>query len=356
MEAEYGKRETPKILIVDDISLNLEIMESIIAEEGYETYCALSVQEAIDIMKETLPTLILSDLSMPEVDGLQFCRMMKSNPRTRDIPFIFISVLDTSEEKEQAFLAGAVDFIPKPFERVEVIMRINNQLNSYRMKREMENYNRMMHRMVEEQKKQIEKEQENVLSALAKFVEKRNAGIGRENHLGNVGYNSRLLAQSLQFLPEYENEITDEFIETIEAASKLHNIGAIVIPEAAGLREENPEEWKRRHTEEGAEILEEICVGPKNSRFLSMAIRIARYHHAHWDGTGYPELSGREIPLEARITRLANDFDTFVGGGSGRTAYSTEESIRMINEKGGTVYDPDIVRVFNKIWRQMRTG
>ncbi len=120
-----SNKEKPKILIVDDISINVELMQDIIESEGYEALCALSVQEALDIMNETMPQLILSDFSMPGMNGLEFCRLLKSNQRTRDIPFIFITVANSREEKEQAFYAGAVDFIPKPFEPVEVIMRVN---------------------------------------------------------------------------------------------------------------------------------------------------------------------------------------------------------------------------------------
>ncbi len=357
MELEIKKKEPPKILIVDDISVNLKVLEKIISAEGYEPLCALSVQEAIDIMNESLPQLILSDLSMPGMDGLEFCKLLKSNPRTRDIPFIFITVLNSGEEKEQAFLAGAVDFIPKPFERVEVVMRVNNQLSSYQLKQEMANYNRMMHKLVSEQQKQIEEERENLLFALAKVVEKRDTNTGR--HLENVGYNSRILAQSLQLLPKFEEQITDDFIETIGAASKLHDIGNIVIPDKIFLKESSLDVWEmeviKRHTEEGAKILEEIYNEKSTSKFLGMAITIARYHHAKWDGTGYPEnLAGEQIPLEARIVALTNTFDVLIGKRCYKDAYPLEESLKIINEESGTVFDPDIVEVFNKVWKQMR--
>ncbi|MBQ6887319.1 MAG: response regulator [Lachnospiraceae bacterium] len=357
MELEIKKKEPPKILIVDDISVNLKVLEKIISAEGYEPLCALSVQEAIDIMNESLPQLILSDLSMPGMDGLEFCKLLKSNPRTRDIPFIFITVLNSGEEKEQAFLAGAVDFIPKPFERVEVVMRVNNQLSSYQLKQEMANYNRMMHKLVSEQQKQIEEERENLLFALAKVVEKRDTNTGR--HLENVGYNSRILAQSLQLLPKFEEQITDDFIETIGAASKLHDIGNIVIPDKIFLKESSLDVWEmeviKRHTEEGAKILEEIYNEKSTSKFLGMAITIARYHHANWDGTGYPEnLAGEQIPLEARIVALTNTFDVLIGKRCYKDAYPLEESLKIINEESGTVFDPDIVEVFNKVWKQMR--
>lgn len=358
MGLEGNGKASSKILIVDDIQINLDILESILEEEGYQPLCALNVQEAIDIMNESLPQLILSDFSMPGMDGLEFCRLLKSNPRTRDIPFLFITVLDSTEEKEQAFKAGAVDFILKPFDRVEIIMRIKNQLDSYKMKQEMANYNRMMHKLVSEQEKQIEAEQENMLFALAKMVEKRSLNLGG-THLEKIGYNSQILAQSLQLLPDFEKQITDEFIETIGTASKIHDIGNITIPDQLLLKEDL-EELERdivwSHTTEGAKLLEEIKNNHKSSRFIDMAIQIAKYHHERWDGTGYPEkLKGTQIPLEARIVMLVNDFDKLLSKKkSYKDIYFVEESIKTINEGKGTAYEPAMVDVFNKVWRQMK--
>ena len=206
METEHVKNNVPAILIVDDISVNVTILENILTHEGYEALTALSVQEALELMKHTRPDLILSDLSMPEIDGLEFCRMLKSDQATRDIPFIFITVLNTSKEKEEAFLAGAVDFIPKPFDNIEVIMRVNNHLSSYRMRQEMADYNRMMHRLVEEQKNQMEREHANVLRALSRIMKKKDDDKG--THRSHVGYNCKILAQGMQFSPAYEDEVT----------------------------------------------------------------------------------------------------------------------------------------------------
>lgn len=354
MESEVTKKGAPKILILDDVMINVAILESIIEEEGYEALCALSVQEAIDIMNESLPQLILSDISMPEMNGLEFCRLLKSNPRTKDIPVVFITVLNSPEEKEQAFMAGAVDFIPKPFERVEVIMRIRSQLKTYQMKQEMENYNRRMHKLVSEQGKAIEKEQKNILFALAKIVEKRNLNTGL--NLENVAYNSRLLAQGLQFLTEFENQITDEFVENIGLASKIRDIGNILITDSTLPGEDaQGQEMLKRHTEEGAAILEEIYNERKSAKFIEMAIKIARFHHEKWDGTGCPQgLKGAEIPLEARIVALVEAFELTLGDGDRTDLQFVESCIQKINECSGTAFEPSIVGVFNKVWKQMK--
>lgn len=358
MENEVKKKNPPKVLIVDDVAINVEILENIIQSEGYISLCALSVHEALDIMDETLPDLILSDYTMPGMNGMEFCRLLKSNPRTRKIPFIFITVADSREDKKEAFMAGAVDFIPKPFEPVEVIMRVNNQLNSFRIRQEMEDYNRMMHKMVSEQKRQMEKERQNILLALAGAIEKRD--VQADRNMERVGHNCHILAQSLQLVPRYDSLITDEFVETIGTAARLHDIGRMVTPYKVLMNEnsskEAMKESARIHTSEGARILREIGEGGGDSRFLDMAIAIAEYHHARWDGTGWPEnAAGNSIPLAARITSLINDFDIMLGKYKGKSENPAAESAKAVTEGSGSAYDPSIVEVFNKVLRQLRT-
>lgn len=356
MEQSVSKKNTPKILIIDDVIINLEILKSIIEDEGYEVLEALSVQEAIDVMNETVPQLILSDISMPGMNGLEFCKMLKRNPRTRDIPVVFITVLNSPEEKEQAFEAGAVDYIPKPFDHVEVIMRVRNQLNIYQMRLEMEKHNRLMHKMVNDQQKQIEDERRNLLLALTKIVERKNMNTGR--NLENVSYNSRLLAQSLQFFPEFEDQISDDFIEMIGPASVIRDIGNIIMPERSDIKEADEEmetPVQNHHTQEGAAILEEIYSGCKRTKFSDLAISIARYHHERWDGTGPHKLKGNEIPLEARIVAILDVLDVLRSNRNHTAIHSIEESIESINDASGRNFDPEIVKVFNKVWKQMHT-
>lgn len=353
METGNGRKNVPTILIVDDISVNVTILENILTHEGYEAMTALSVQEALELMKETRPDLILSDLSMPEIDGLEFCRMLKSDQATRDIPFIFITVLNTSKEKEEAFTAGAVDFIPKPFDNVEVLMRVSNHLGSYRMQQEMADYNRMMHKLVEDQKNQIEREHTNVLKALSRIVKKLDPGGG--THRSNVAYNCNLLAQGLQFSPAYENEITDEFVEAIGVAARLHDIGNFLVADGEDADKNDPA-YIRKCAEEGSSVIGEFGADQESGGALEMTRRIAQCHHAHWDGSGYPPVQGEQIPLEARIAAVANDFDEMTAPGQAGTVLSPEEGQKRINEKSGIYYDPDVVEVFNKLWSRMRTN
>ncbi len=358
METGNGKKNAPVILIVDDISVNVTILENILTHEGYGTMTALSVRSALEQMQQMQPDLILSDLSMPEIDGLEFCRILKGDPATREIPFIFITVLNTSKEKEEAFLAGAVDFIPKPFDTVEVLMRVNNHLGAYRMRQEMADYNRMMHRLVEDQKNQIEREHTNVLRALSRIVRMKDSE--KEGHRDNVEYNSRLLAQGLQFSPVYEDKITDEFVEAVGLAAGLHDIGRFFMTKEAVRQDGGPKrenlEYIQKCAGEGDGIMKEFGAGQEGGGALEIARHIARYHHARWDGSGYPEEKGRKIPLEARIVAVANDFDEMTSLEYGEAACTVEEGLKLLNERSGTYYDPDVVSVFNRLSGRMKTN
>ncbi len=348
-----GKSEKiPHILIVDDVETNLFILENMIEGMGYIPKCATSAAEAVTLISESLPQLILLDVFMPEMDGYEFCERLKSNPITRDIPIIFISAADSSEDKVRGFKLGAVDYIAKPFEITEVTMRVNNHLKLHEMQQELEMSNRRLHSVISSQARRIEDEQKNILYALAALTEEQDSA----DHMENVAYNCRMLAQSLQFSPEFTEEISEGFINTIEVASRLHDIGKLCVPtdQVEEVRQERRAQV-RHHAGQGAEILERVYQNTPENSFLPMAIEIARYHHACWDGSGYPGgISGKEIPLSARIAIVADNYDILTGEGGQEGTYSPEESIQIIRERSGTYFDPDIVDVFVKIKKQLR--
>lgn len=358
MENMTKSEKTPQIVIVDDVETNLLILENIIEGMGYIPKCAASAAEAAALISENRPQLILLDVFMPEMDGYEFCERLKSNPITRDIPVIFISAADSSEDKVRGFKLGAVDYIGKPFEVTEVTMRVNNHLKLYEMQQELEMSNRRLHSVISSQARRIEDEQKNILYALAALTEERDAESA--NHMKNVAYNCRMLAQSLQFSPEFSEEISEGFIHTIEVASRLHDIGKLRVPsdEIEEVRSDPQREGEiRHHTEQGAEILERVYQNTPENSFLPMAIEIARYHHACWDGSGYPGgISGKEIPLSARIAIVADYYDTLMGEEGQDGTYSPQESLEVIKERSGTYFDPDIVSVFVKIKNQLRHG
>ncbi len=345
-----------RILIVDDVEVNLIILEEIIKDMGYYPLCAQSVKEALQMIQDSdqLPRVILSDISMPEIDGFSFCSMLKKDPYTRDIPVIFISAMDRASDLSQGFALGAVDYISKPFDKTEVEMRISTHLKLYSMQMDLEENNRNLSVVVARQMEKLRIEQKNIMTAFARLIE-RKENIG-SSHSENILYNSRILALGMQFSPMFEDEISDDFIDTIESSARLHDIGKVMIPDSILLKNGPLTEEERKvimtHAEIGAQTLIDIYDGTEYNDFVRMAIDIAWYHHENWDGSGYPKgLKGKEIPLSARIVKLVDVFDAMINQRRYRNAIPLDRTLAYIEENAGIMFDPDIVRVFMKIYR-----
>lgn len=345
-------REEIRILVVDDIKSNLTLMREFIKEMGYTPYLAQSVKDAIRIIDHQMPHLILLDVSMPEISGFEFCEVLKKDVHTRQIPIIFISATEDKEDRTTGFELGAVDFIGKPFDFAEISMRINTHLKIYCMQRELEDNNRRLNLMVQKQAQTLWEEQRKIMLALSTLVEGKDEIT--KDHSGNVSYNSWLLAQAMQFSFDFEDEVTDSFVRTIESASVLHDIGKISIPDTillknCGLTEEEREIMKS-HSELGRQILTGIYGSMEQNEFIRMAIDIAYCHHERWDGKGYPQgLKGEEIPLAARIVGLIDVYDALTNERCYKKAYSHEKSMEIIREGAGTQFDPKIVEVMEKV-------
>lgn len=358
---EFEKKKEVKILVVDDVEVNLIILEEIILNMGYQAITATSVKQAIELIQEqkVLPQVILTDISMPEIDGFTFCTMLKTDPYTKDIPVIFISAMDSSADLSKGFELGAVDYIAKPFSRTEVEMRINTHLKLYILQRDLEENNRRLGLVITKQMEKLRMEQKNVMLALARLVDSRECIA--ENHHVNIAYNSRILSQAMQMSSVYEDMITEDFIDTIESSAGLHDIGKIMIPDSIILKKSTltDEEWVvlRSHAEIGAQTLTGIYKDMEHNDFINMAIDIAHFHHENWDGTGYPKkLKGIDIPLSARIVRVVDVFDSMLSERAYRKAYPLEEVLTHIEKGAGTLFDPEIVRIFMKIYRNLKTG
>lgn len=354
------KKKNPKVMIVDDEDVSREILGEMIEEAGYETCLCDSAKSALEFMQRELPDLILSDVAMPEMDGFALCQLVKEEARTKNIPFMFVSGMDSTEEKIHALKLGAVDYITKPYVWEEVKMRVETHLNLHLMKHQLEQYNYQLNVMVKKQMKAIENAKKTALVALAKVTEGTRK-ITTENHLENVAYNARILAQALSFSPKYENRISEKFIELIETCSMIHDIGKIGIPESILLkpgdltREEAAE--MRTHTVQGADIFEEIFADMQEDEFMIMARNVVLSHHERYDGTGYPYgLKGEAIPLEARIVAVVDVYDTLRSERCYKPAYDLEEAKHRMNTLYKGYFDPDIIEVFWKVERQMKKG
>ena len=359
MDRTSQKNSDISILVVDDVEVNLIILEEIIKNMGYQPMLAQSVKEALKIIEESekLPQIILSDISMPETDGFTFCTMLKNDPYTKDIPVIFISAMDTASDIGKGFELGAVDYIPKPFEKTEVEMRISTHLKIYFMQKDLEENNRQLNVVVALLIEKIRVELKNIMTALARLVENKENVSG--SHYRNILYNSRILAEGMQLSPKFEDQVTDDFIDTIESSSGLHDIGKLLIPDSILLKNAPLNEEERKimstHAELGAKTLMDIYEGVEKNDFIEMAIDIAWHHHECWDGSGYPKgLKGTEIPLSARIVKTVDVFDAMISERRYKKPISLDKTLEYMEEKAGIVFDPDIIRVFMRIYRNFR--
>lgn len=340
------------VLIIDDVPRNHILLADIIQNAGYTARSASSATQALDDIKVLLPDLFLIDISMPEIDGFELCLMLKKNSATKDIPVIFISALSSVEYRIKGYKLGAVDFIVKPFEREEVSLRINTHLRNYNRQQELEKNNKKLYKIIQEQIEKIYSEQKNVLYALAKI------SIVREwdddGHIERISKYSRQLSMAMQLSSIYKDEISNSFIDTVELAAPLHDIGKMMISDniLCNKTKLTSEERKiiMKHPVFGADILSDIYNATEENNFIKMAITIARHHHENWDGSGYPDgLSGEEIPFCARIVSIVNRYDVLRSGKCYKNVLSREECMKIINEESGKKFDPNMVNIFNHI-------
>jgi putative two-component system response regulator len=330
-----------QVLIVDDMRLNVSILANIITEMGLEPLPAYNVEEAFGYFRDCLPQIILLDVSMPQMDGYEFCSILKKNAVTRDIPVIFISAMDTIQDKLKGLELGAADFITKPFASTEVTMRVKNHLESRQMKQELQHFNHRLHKMLTEQMEKYDNEKKAILCALTAMISKRK-GMSDE-HLELVSYNSRVLARGLQLSEKITETVTEEFIENIGPAAKLHDIGYLW----------NEDESEEEHCLKGAEILENLLGGESSDEFKDMALAVVRYHHHDYAD------KKTELPVEAKIVRITIAFDHLIrrlreSGVADDELAST--AVAELMKGGGTAYDPTILEILNKIQRHLQIG
>lgn len=339
------------ILIVDDVETNRLILEEIIQSMGCNPVLAENGEQALELAGQCGPQLILTDISMPGMDGYKLCRLLKANKHTKDIPIVFISAYDDPNDIVQGFRLGGEDYITKPFIPEIVQARVGVHLNLHQAKHDLMEMNRRLQVSVSEQLKQIEQEKKNILYALANMAAK-NYGYetGRMERLKN---NCRILAQGMQLSPIFEGKISDSYIDTVEIAAPLLDIGNIGIPKEilnkeSGLTEEETA-LVQSHTEIGAQLLKDLHVNTDYNDFISISIEIAHYHHENWDGSGYPSgLKQDEIPLSAQIVATVERYCTLTG----KEGCTRKEALERMDADSGVRFNPDIYQICCKISRQ----
>jgi putative two-component system response regulator len=340
------------ILIVDDGPENLHLLSELLRGEGYLARPVSDGALALEAAAAEPPDLILLDIKMPGMDGFEVCRQLKRDARLRDIPVVFLSAMDSMDDKVNAFSAGAVDYVSKPFQFPEVRMRVETHLRLRRLQVELEAKNRRLLDLVGEQVREISDSQMATIFALAKLAESRDGETGK--HIERVQLYCKLLAATLAEQTSYAGRIEETYIENMFLASPLHDIGKVAIRDHILLKrgELTPSEFEemKMHTTLGAHTLEAVKMRYPRNEFLRVGIEIARCHHERWDGKGYPAgLAGTDIPLSARIMAVADSYDAARSRRCYKPALSHAECRQALGLRSGTYLDPDVVSAFEGV-------
>jgi putative two-component system response regulator len=306
------------LLIVEDHDILREGLQLLLETEGYCVVAAMHGQDALRQMENITPDLILSDISMPEMDGYTFYEAVRARPEWVAIPFIFLTARGDRNDVFTSRKLGVEDYLVKPIQRHELITTIRSRLE------------RSQQLMLA----QLQQAYETSLIMLANAIELRDKYT--RGHVDRVMEFTVLIAEKLG--------LSSIQISSFRFGAILHDIGKIYIREGV-LRKAGPLnhlEWNemKRHAEIGANLL-------RNVPYLSGAIPIIRHHHERWDGQGYPDgLAGEAIPLGARIVAVADTYDAMTTERVYHNENTPEQAIEEIRTGSGTRYDPVVVEAF----------
>ena len=330
-----------RILIVDDQEANVLLLSNILKRAGYTNLTSVTdSRQVLPLYSDGRPDLLLLDLMMPYMDGFQV--MEQIGPLVGEGSFFPILVLtaDVNQDtRRRALSVGATDFLTKPFDATEVVLRIRNLLQTRQLHVRLEGQNQVLDRKVRERTHELEAAQIEILERLAQAAEFRDDMTGQ--HTRRVGHWSALLAAELG--------IGDEAVDLLRKTAPLHDAGKIAIPDSILLKAGRltPEEFDvmKTHAAVGARLLAQ-----GHSDLVRTAERIALTHHERWDGTGYPQgLAGAAIPIEGRIVSVVDVFDDLTHERPYKPAWSMREALAEIERQSELQFDPQVVAALIRV-------
>lgn len=347
---EMSQRAT--VLVVDDQQDSRLILEDMLSQK-FDVVTAANGVEALEAMRNH-PALVLLDVVMPVMDGLEVCRRLKSEASTRDTPVIFLTSLDSPTDEAFALSLGAEDFVHKPVSAPVVLARIQNHLALAQARLELKRHNEQLEMLVEQRTEQILKRerqliasQDATIAAFCALAESRDNETG--NHIRRTQHYVRCLAERARQHPRFAQELTDDVMLLIFKSAPLHDVGKVAVPDAILLKpgKLSPEEWEimKTHAAAGRDAIARAAAElPEGNDFLHYAMEIAYCHHERWDGKGYPRgLREDAIPLSARLMAIADVYDALISRRVYKPAFSHEQAIATMAEERGRQFDPDIL-------------
>jgi len=305
----------PLVLAVDDGQANLELLSAFLDGTGCVFSSVTSGADALRSISDRRPDLVLLDVVMPDMDGFEVCRRIKSDPANRLLPVVIVTALNTVDDRVLALEAGADDFLTKPIDRNELMARVVTLIRTKDVYDHLDGA-------------------EHVMAAFARMVEAKDGGT--EAHVGRVARGARALGQAAG--------LSGAVLDSVYFGGIVHDIGKIGVPDAVLLKPGPLDAWEialmRRHVEIGVEIASEL-------RSAACVVPIIRHHHERFDGEGYPDgLKRHEIPRVAMIVSICDAYDAMTSDRPYRTARSSSFAIAELRRGSGSQWDPDLVELF----------
>jgi putative two-component system response regulator len=326
-----------RILIVDDEPANLKLLDKILASQGYDNRVLIhDPREVLPSYQEQRPDLILLDINMPHLDGFEVMTRLQALDDPLLPPIVILTAQHSREYLLRALALGARDFVTKPFDRTELLMRVRNLLEAQLAHRMVHDQKGALEEMVRARTEELNQTRLQIIRRLGRAAEYRDNETGL--HIIRMSKISALLARRLGW--------SEADCELMLNASPMHDIGKIGIPDTVLLKpgKLDAEEWAimQTHAAIGAELLD-----GDDSELLRLARSIALSHHEKWDGSGYPSgLKGEDIPQAGRIVAVADVFDALTSSRPYKKAWPLEQAIALIRDGAGSHFDPEVVAHF----------
>ena len=334
------------ILLVDDNPVNLQVLGGILKKDGYQHITAISEpSQVLPLYKKHQYDLMVLDIHMPNMTGFDVMDQLTTHFPEDFLPIIVLTADDFGDTRDQALASGARDFMRKPFNNREVLLRARNLIETVFLHKELRYQNERLDQRVRQRTEQLYYSQVKLIECLGRAAEFKDNETGM--HVIRISKTTGIIAQALG-LPRRE-------VELIEQASPMHDIGKIGIPDRILLKPGKLEgdDWStmQNHAILGASILADK---DNDSELLRMAAEIALTHHERWDGKGYPSgMRGEEIPLYTRITTVCDVFDALTSRRPYKAPWPNEKALQYLKDQSGTAFDPNVVDCFESVLDQI---
>lgn len=360
---EWAERKsqvtTKRVMIIDDEETNVLMVRQYLIRAGYANFVTCCDPKlATGLAKREKPDVILLDVNMPDINGIELLRRFAVDPELRNVPVLVLTAATDPETKNTALELGASDFLTKPVDPRDLLPRVRNSLMLKSHFDQLAMQKDDLEKLVKQRTQQLYESRQQIILCLGRAAEHRDNETG--NHVLRVGHFAAMIAKQLGWRPQA--------VEMIQQAAQLHDVGKIGVPDAILFKpgKLDPDEYElmknhcalgrniiaplqqadamtyRKHTVAGASILQ-----TKNSALMTMAARISQSHHEKWDGSGYPMgLAGTDIPIESRITAVADVYDALSSKRPYKEPYPREKCFEILESSRGSHFDPTVLDAF----------